>query len=149
MLMKTHLAIAAAAALLLIGAVNNKIAFFMVVMVVTLIPDIDISNSYLGKKWYFRPLQFFVKHRGIIHSLTLCVVLAFIISLILPSLALPFYVGYGVHLFLDSLTVEGVRPFWPLKGQIGGKIRVGGRVEDTIFVVFLIIDFILLIRLFF
>lgn len=148
MLMKTHLALGAMAILFLLPIINNKLIFVFVVLFVTLLPDIDIATSYLGRKKIFRPLQWFVSHRGVIHSLTLCVIVSFLLAYFIPVLALPFFLGYSLHLFGDSLTSEGIRPFWPLKKEVHGAIRVGGKVEETIFIMFLIFNLILFVRLF-
>lgn len=146
--MKTHLALGVMAGLFFLPDVTHKWVFIPVLLIASLLPDIDIGSSYMGKKWYFRPLQWFVKHRGIIHSLTLCIVLSFAFAYFIPIIALPFFLGYSLHLIGDSLTSEGIRPFWPLKKEARGIVRVGGKVEESIFVVFLILDVILIIGLF-
>lgn len=148
MMMKTHLVIGIALALFLITSVNHQYIFFGVLLLSTLLPDIDISNSYLGSKWYSKPIQLFFKHRGFIHSLTFCLIISVIFAFFFPILALPFFAGYSLHLITDSLTVEGIRPFWPLKAEVKGSVKVGGKIEETIFAVFAILDVILLIKLF-
>jgi membrane-bound metal-dependent hydrolase YbcI (DUF457 family) len=138
----------AALGLILIPTVNNQIIFFAVIMIASLFPDIDIAGSHAGRKWYFKPVQWFVKHRGIIHSFTLCVAMSFVIAYFVPVLALPFFLGYSVHLFADSLTKDGIRPFWPFKKEVAGSFPTGGKVEEVFFAVFVIIDIILLIKFF-
>ena len=149
MLMKTHLAIAGAAALFLLNHVNNKLVFVPIVLFATLLPDIDSMHSKLGNKWYLRPMQFFTKHRGVIHSFSLCLVLAGFMALYFPVVALPFFLGYGVHLLSDSFTVEGIRPFWPLGAEAKGKIKTGGVFEQGIYYSFLVVCFVLILMLFF
>lgn len=146
--MKTHLCVSIALCLFLLPSVVYKLIFIPVLLVAGLLPDIDVSNSYLGKRKIFKIFQIFVKHRGIIHSLTLCFFLSFGLAFFIPVLALPFFLGYSVHLLLDSLTLEGIRPLWPFKKEIVGVIRVGGRIEESIFLVFLILDVILFISFF-
>lgn len=133
MMMKTHLAMGILAGLILMPYVDNKWIFMSVVILSTLLPDIDSMHSYLGKRIWFRPLQWFVKHRGLLHSLSFCLLVCLLFALFLPILALPFFVGYGVHLFADSITIEGVRLWWPLKGEISGDIKTNGKIEKIIF----------------
>ena len=71
MLLRTHLAFGILIITLLINYVNNKFIFIGMALVATILPDIDTGFSNLGDSILFRPLQLFVKHRGIIHSLTL------------------------------------------------------------------------------
>jgi len=148
MMMKTHLAIACAVALGLLPFVTYKFIFFPVVLFSTLLPDIDIAHSYLGKRWYFRPIQLFVKHRGLIHSFTICILISFVLAFYFPIFALPFFVGYMLHLFGDSLTIEGIRPFWPHKKEVAGKIRTQGHIESGIFLIAIVASIIFLVGLF-
>jgi len=144
-MMKTHLAIVVFSILFLIEHVTYKFAFVVVALLATFIPDIDSGFSTLGKWNIFRPIQFFTKHRGVIHSFTLCVIFSVALALYLPIYALPFFLGYSIHLFADSFTVEGIRPFWPLKRMSQGPLHVGGTLENVLFVGFCIVDFVFLI----
>lgn len=148
MMKRTHLIIALAFALLFLPRVNYKLIFLPVVLVCSLLPDIDTPNSQFGNKWYFRPLQFVSKHRGILHSLSFCILFSIVLAFIFPILALPFFLGYSSHLIGDSFTQEGITPFWPWKKSSKGMIRTGGRAEKGIFLVFLIVDVLLFFRLF-
>jgi len=147
MIYKTHIAIGVMLAFLFFPYVTNKWVFVPIVLFASLMPDIDSAYSYLGHKRIFRPLQFFVQHRGVIHSFTFCLLVSAIFAFFIPILALPFFLGYAGHLFADSLTIEGIRPFWPLHGESAGSIRVGGKVESSIFFFLIIIDLALLIYL--
>jgi inner membrane protein len=145
MLLKTHLAFAVFLILLFINHVNNKIVFVILVVLATIIPDLDTKFSTLGNSWIFRPLQIFVKHRGIIHSLTTAVFLSILIAFYWPIGALGFFLGYSVHLLLDSFTKDGIQPFWPLKYESKGFIKSGGTAESSVFVILIFIDVILLL----
>jgi len=114
-----------------------------------LLPDIDSAFSSVGRHKVFRPLQWVFSHRGIIHSYTFAMVLAIVLACFYPVLAFPFFLGYSFHLFLDAFTVQGITPFWPLSKKSEGKITTGGRVENAIFFVMLIVDVALLAKLFF
>lgn len=134
--------------LLFLPFVDYKWVFILVLFACVLLPDIDMSQSYLGKYKIFRPIQWIVKHRGVFHSFTFAVVVAFILAFYLPVVALPFFLGYSSHLLGDALTPEGIRPYWPLKDEMKWKIRTNGKVEKIIFYFVLLIDIILLIKIF-
>ena len=146
MLIKTHLAITLFFALLLLPFVSNKIIFLAISLLATYIPDIDSSNSKLGRKIIFRPLQFFLKHRGFFHSFTFLFLATFIFLIIIPKIALGFFVGYASHLFADSLTISGIIPFFPWKKKISWKIRTGSRTEKILFFVLLIVNLLLIVK---
>lgn len=146
--MRTHLALGTVVLLFLLPHVEHKLVFIPVVLISSLLPDIDSSFSYMGKRSIFRPLQLFVKHRGVIHSFSLCILISLLFAFYIPVLALPFFLGYSFHLLLDSFSVDGIRPFWPFKKEIKGSIRAGGRLDDALFLSFLIATFILFIFIF-
>jgi len=137
------------AILLLFPYVLNKWVFVPIVLVASLLPDIDSMNSYFGKHFIFRPIQWFVKHRGMLHSLTFCLIITLIFALFLPVLALSFFIGYGLHLFGDSLTIEGIRPWWPNKNVLKGSIRTNGEIEKWVFYVLILVSLFLIFNLIF
>jgi membrane-bound metal-dependent hydrolase YbcI (DUF457 family) len=145
MMIKTHLTVAIFFILLLLSQVEYSLAFAVVALVTTFIPDADTKFSSLGKKKILRPLQFFVKHRGILHSFTLLLILTLVFAFFVPVIALPFFLGYGLHIFLDSFTVDGVAPFYPYKKRIYGSVKSGSSTENFIFISFIIVDLILLL----
>jgi len=144
-MIRTHLAITAFFILLFLPHVYNPALFIFVAVIATLIPDIDSGFSTLGKKGIFRILQFFTKHRGIIHSFSFCLVISFILAFIFPSISLAFFLGYALHLIADSFTQEGITPFWPYSKTSGGIIRTGGRIESSLFLIFVVLDLVLLV----
>lgn len=144
MIWKTHLAIGLAVALYFANRVNRPWIFISVILFTSLFPDIDSGFSYMGKKALFRPLQWSVAHRGIIHSYTVCIALSLLIAFFYPVLALPFFLGYSFHLFADSFTPQGIKPFWPLKAVSKGAITTGGKIDKAIFYTFVIIDSVLI-----
>jgi len=109
-------------------------------LVATVIPDLDSGFSSWGRHLIFRPLQFFVKHRGIIHSFTTAFVLSVIIAIFWPVASFGFFIGYCVHLFADSFTREGIQPFWPFKWRSDGPLHSGGRIEETLFFVLIFVN---------
>ena len=148
MLKRTHLAIGLAFALLFLPHVKYKLVFFPVVLICSLVPDIDSPGSQYGRYWFFRPLQFFSKHRGVFHSFSFCILASIAFAFIFPILALPFFLGYSSHLVSDSFTQEGIMPFWPWKRTSSGIVRTGGHSEKIVFLVFLAINALLFLRLF-
>ncbi len=149
MLKKTHLAIGLAVALYFLPYVKNKFIFIPVVLIASLLPDIDSAFSGFGRHKVVRPIQFFVKHRGLIHSYTICIILSLILAFYFPIFALPFFLGYSFHLLTDSFTVNGIRPFWPFRAVSSGKVVTGGRIDNVIFVTFIILDAFLIVFLVF
>jgi len=148
MLKRTHLVVGLAVGLYFLPFVTHKFFFIPVILVASLLPDIDSGSSQLGRKKIFKPIQWTVSHRGIIHSYTLCIALSFLLAFFYPFLALPFFLGYSFHLLLDSFTIHGIKPFWPLKFKSTGKIRTGGRVESGIFITFAVLSLLFFIRMF-
>jgi len=148
MLLKTHFMFALLLIIVFFNFVNNKWIFIGMVMIGTVLPDIDTGFSSYGRHLIFRPLQFFVKHRGIIHSLTLAVILSVLLAVYWPVVSFGFFVGYCVHLICDSFTKEGIKPFWPLKIRSSGFIATGGRIEESLFFSLIFIDIILFFAVF-
>lgn len=145
MLLRTHLAITVFGILVLINNVNNKIVFAVVALIATFIPDVDSRYSSIGRKRINRVLQFFTRHRGITHSLVFLILVTFGILLFSNVIALGFFLGYGLHLFSDSFTKDGIKPFYPFfpKLKSSGGISTGGRIEIIIFVLFVVLDLVL------
>ena len=111
--------------------VNFKFIFFSLVLLGSLLPDIDHPNSFVGK--YFKPIGWFVDHRGFFHSFSFLIILTIICYTVFPSqlfLAIP--LGYFAHLFADSLTKEGVMLVYPFKIKIRGFISTGSILEHAI-----------------
>lgn len=145
MLKKTHLMIGFFITLFFLPYINNKLIFFPAVMIASLIPDID--SLIAPKKDYkiFRPLKS-KSYKDFMHSYTLCIILSLLLAFFYPVLALPFFIGYSFHLFFDSLTVEGINPFWPLKIKSKGFIVPGGKTEKTIILVLGFLSVLLILR---
>lgn len=148
MLSKTHVAIVLCFILVVLSYVENKIVFGVLALFFAIFPDIDSPFSKLGNKKLSRIIQIFTKHRGIFHSFTFLILITIPFVLFLPVVALPLFFGYSIHLFLDCLTIEGIAPFWPFKKKVSGKLRTGSVVENGIFVLFLLIDLLLLLKIF-
>ena len=138
MLFRTHIVFSLAVWFLLNYFLVMPVWVLGFILLATAFVDIDAWNSKFGNRWFFRPLQFFLKHRGVLHSL----VFGLLLSLILGSVSLwggfGFFVGYVSHLFLDCWTRSGVALFWPLKYRVRGFVKSGGIVEQVVFVLLLL-----------
>ncbi|MBT4258000.1 metal-dependent hydrolase [archaeon] len=145
MLLRTHFAISVFAILIFISSVESKLVFVLITLFATLLPDIDSRFSTIGRRKVARILQFFTRHRGVIHSYTFLLVLTFILILIWPVLGFGFFLGYSLHLFADSFTIEGIKPFHPSKYKSKGFIKTGGKSEMVFFLVFVFLSAILLL----
>ncbi len=146
MMYKTHLATGAFFALLFLPAVTHRASFVIVLLICSLLPDIDTMHSKIGRHWLLRPLQWCLKHRDLLHSFTFCLIFTGFFAFYFPIIALPFFLGYAGHLVADAITIEGIRAFWPLKKITSGRIRTGGKAEKVLFYAIILIDLGLLIR---
>ncbi len=142
MLLRTHLAITICFVFLFIDLIENKLIFIFISLFSTAMPDIDIKYSKLGKNLFFRPFQFFVEHRGILHSFIFLVLITFILFSIFENkeISLAFFAGYSLHLFADSFTKKGIKPLYPFNWRINGNIVSGKKIDFLIFFLFAIID---------
>ena len=93
----------------------------------------------------FTAFNFLTKHRGILHSMTFCLILTVILASFNQKLALPFFLGYSLHLVADSFTIAGIKPFWPSTKVIKGFVRTGGLTERILLCSLITADVILFI----
>ena len=148
MLIRTHLVGTLFLVLLFLNKFEPfwyKVVFVIVALIATFIPDIDTRFSKAGRKKIFRIIQFFSNHRGVFHSFSFLILLCVFFVFILPWIVLPFFVGYGMHLFLDCFTKQGIYPLWPWKRKCSWIIRTGSRIETFIFALFFALNIILII----
>lgn len=148
MLTKTHVAFAVFLIILFFEHVAHPWFFIIMVLVATILPDLDSNLSSFGRHLIFRPLQLLTKHRGMIHSFSFAILISIILAVFLPILSLGFFLGYSVHLICDSFTRDGIQPFWPLKAKSSGFITTGGRIEETLFFTLIILDIFLFFGVF-
>jgi len=144
-MLRTHLAINLLFIILFLPHISSIYIFIPVALIATLLPDLDTGFSTIGKMKGSKIIQFFVRHRGLFHSFTFCIIVSVILAAFIPILALPFFLGYSLHLLADSFTFEGIKPFWPLEASSSWKLRTGSLPETTLFIFFLIADFLVFI----
>ncbi len=145
MFKKTHLLLGLFVALYFLPNASNKIIFFPIVLLASILPDID--SVIAPKKDYklMRKLKS-KSYKDFMHSYTWCIFLSLILAFFYPILALPFFIGYSFHLFFDSITVGGTRPFWPLKMRSKGFIVPNGKAEKTINLILGFLNVFLILR---
>jgi inner membrane protein len=148
MLLKTHMTFAVFLIILFFKHVTSPWIFALMVVVATILPDLDSGFSSFGRHLIFRPLQLLTKHRGIVHSFSFAILASIVLAIFWPVLSLGFFVGYSVHLILDSFTKDGIQPFWPFRIRSSGFITSGGRIEDTLFFTLIILDIVLFFGVF-
>ena len=145
MYLKTHIVITLFVVLLILPFFDHKMAFVIIALIATLIPDIDTKHSRIGKYKIFRPLQFFFSHRGPTHSLVFLILICLLLILWNFAFAVAFFIGFGLHLIVDGCTIMGIYVFWPLKKRFFWKIRTGGIIENFVFSIFLAVDIVLIL----
>jgi len=143
MLLKTHLVFNLFFFILFYNFFNLSIFNFLSLLFFifgTILPDVDSKLSKIGKKKVFRVLQFFVKHRGFMHSFFF-IILIFLITSFLPFI-LRIYLCFGLflHIFLDSLTIRGINFLYPFKFKIRGFVKTGRLFEKIVFYSFVFLD---------
>ncbi len=146
MLLRTHYVITLFFVILFFSYVENKLVFVIMAFLGTQLPDIDSRYSTLGRKKINRILQLFTKHRGMIHSFTFLISLTVLLVIFWPVGAFGFFLGYGLHLLADSFTPDGIVPFYPYKKKSKGKIKTGGKLEIGLYVGFLLVDVVLILK---
>ncbi len=144
MFFRTHIMITLFFFLLFFQYISNPIVFLVVSIFATAIPDIDNRFSKIGHYKISRIFNFFVRHRGITHSFTFLTVISLLIFLFFKDIFFAFILGYSLHLLADGFTLSGIRPFYPLKWKIKGRLKTGGFTEIFIFVALFLINLILL-----
>lgn len=143
----THLLFTALIYLLLIklNIINFSILGLIIILIATIIPDIDAETSKLGRKVKLISTSF--KHRGFFHSLLFGILATGIFYYANTNLYIEFFIGYFAHLLLDSLNYAGINLFWPLPTKTKGFIKTNSLIEKLLLVCFFIINILLIIFL--
>lgn len=145
MLFPTHLFIGIVFFLILKDFFNggNIIIFFFLVLLGSILPDIDSNKSKINRWSGFIGiiLAFFTKHRGIYHSILTHIFLFFAISFFFQTYyASALFIGYLAHLTGDAVTRQGVVVFYPFsKFKLRGPVKVGSFEEGVIMLILTIL----------
>ena len=150
MMFKTHLMFSLLISLLIFKYFNlNPLIFILILVLAGSLPDIDHSKSKIGRKLFF--VSFFVNlffgHRKLIHSIIFASVLSLIIKIAFGNYWIPFYIGYLSHLFLDSLTKQGLYIFYPSNFKLKGFIKTNGLLEKLFLLILVILNVYYIIKL--
>ena len=152
MLKRTHLALGIAIAFYFLPHIQtNKFIFLGVVLLASLLPDIESGFAAAQRHSLFslQPTENVYHKNHLLHTYTFLILITIAIAIYYPVLALPFFLGYSFHLFIDSFSPNGIRPFWPLRHRTKGKIVPSGGIDKILFVIFLGMDVLLIIRFMF
>jgi len=152
MLFRTHFAFALFLGLLFFNYFKWNKYFIILIVLSSCIVDIDHPRSRIGKKFPLiaYPINFIFGHRKFFHSLFALIIASLIIWNFFGEWWKPFFLGYFSHILLDGFTVQGVNIIYPFgKLELKGFIEVGKFTEMILFIIFVIVDLILLYKLFF
>lgn len=112
---------------------GNKWLFLAILLLGSLLPDIDEQNSKINRQSGFLGtiIGFLTKHRGIFHSVFLAILLFLLITAFWSNYyAWAMLIGYLGHLLGDALTPMGIQVFYPLsRFKLKGPIKTGGILE--------------------
>ena len=138
MMYHTHFAFGLLFALLSLFFIHpsNRYIFIAIVVFSSLLPDLDHKSSFINNKLrIFKPFTYFIKHRGILHSIWIPLALWLIIDFGFNSrYGSAVFIGYLSHLFADGLTKMGINMVHPLKQlRIQGFIETGSVLEHLVF----------------
>lgn len=137
MMFKTHLAFAFLIGLILINSFTINYPSFLLIILTSIIADIDTNKSKIGRNLY--PLNIMLKHRKLMHSLFFVFILCLLIWIFFNSLWLWVFIGYTSHIVLDGITKQGINLFYPFsKFKITGFIRTNGIFEKILFVLIIV-----------
>ena len=136
MMLLTHALFALICSILAARMLNitDSIIFVAAAVILSILVDIDNIRSSVGQKLepYARALNFLFRHRGLLHSVWIPLALFLLLANLNMTIALGIAVGYGSHLLIDAITIEGIMPFYPIKHKFRGFVRVGGITEQLI-----------------
>ncbi len=121
---------------------GNKVLFFIIIGLASLLPDIDHPNSIIGRK--IKPISsiinFLFGHRKLLHSIFFLAAVGLLSFLLWPLYFIPTFIGLLSHILLDTLSKEGLNLLYPFNIiDIKGFIKVGGLIENLFFFCLLIL----------
>tara|TARA_B100000315_G_C14583235_1_gene591607 strand:- start:3155 stop:3601 length:447 start_codon:yes stop_codon:yes gene_type:complete len=140
---KTHILFAFLIVLYTKDYFHGGIGFVILVVIGSLLPDLDETKSYLGQRVFLIPWlsKLLFGHRGVYHSILFGLGIGYLVNLVVGYVSgVALFIGYVSHLIMDGLTKEGVALFWPLKWKMKGFVKTGSFLENVIFgIVFILI----------
>lgn len=142
MLARTHITLGLLTAVIFsnIIQIQDKIIFFSIAALTSLLPDIDHKGSTINRVLFiFKPFTQFMKHRGFFHSIWPILIAGYALTkLSQADIMIAFVIGYSAHLIGDALTKHGVNFLYPLTTfKLSGFIKTGGTLENLAFMIML------------
>ena len=128
---------------------QNLLLFIIVVLFFSIFPDIDEPKSKIGRKNKILShlINFIFGHRGIFHTIYIPLMLFFIFYNLSRMVAIASFLGCISHLFMDSLTRQGIKPLFPITSKrIYGFVKTNSLVEKLFFLAVLIFDIYFLVN---
>ncbi len=123
----THIAFAESLYLLILTPSGVQLSWrgAIVTAFVSLLPDIDLPTSWLGRIFFFisEPIERTFGHRTITHSLlftlaiTACIYAAEKATFVYPHTTSLFLMAYVSHILLDTCTIQGAEMFYPISSR--------------------------------
>jgi len=149
MMFKTHLILGIFLGLFFAKSfsIEQKWLFVLVCAFFAILVDIDLHKSKVGKR--IKPLSwlinFFLGHRGVVHSLLMAFfVYGFMYLIFGATWGAAALIGYSSHLFLDSFNVKGTKPLWPLSPRLSGVLKSNSMADYLLFLIFLLATLLIL-----
>jgi inner membrane protein len=137
---KTHFALGILSGVLLyqyMGLNMSSAAMVGVAAVGALLPDLDSPASTLGRLLPINPFSTILRHRGLLHSVSMLILGAALWYYNQQPLWLVFLLsGYASHLVGDALTVQGIPFFYPISFKLRLSplpIQTGGIIDLLLF----------------
>ncbi len=143
MLLKTHLAFGFFVGLiaLKVSKPPNPLLFFILILVGSVLPDIDHPKSKIGKK--VKIVGFLFEHRGFFHSLLFLAFIHIILAVFFKNnyFVLPLVIGYTSHVLIDCFNHRGIMPLHPFsRVRIKGFMKTGALAETVLFLLLVFFD---------
>ena len=151
MMYYTHLAFGLLTALLCLSffEIHYKVLFILIILLFSILPDIDEKKSKIGKKNKLLSgiINFIFGHRGLIHSIYIPLILFIIFYNLNKEIGSAILLGYFSHLFMDALTKTGIRPLYPIiNKKINWFFKTNSFLEKILFLAIVFMDLYLILN---
>ena len=151
MMYYTHLAFGLLSSLIFLHffEIKYSLLFVLIVLFFSIFPDIDEPKSKIGRKnkFFSSIIGFIFGHRGFLHTIYIPIILSLIFYSISKEIGIGIFIGYFSHLLMDSLTMHGIKPFFPIiNKRFYGFIRVNSIFEKLFFLAISVLNICLILR---
>ena len=156
----THIAFAESLYLLILTPSGVQLSWrgAIITAFVSLLPDIDLPTSWLGRIFFFisEPIERTFGHRTITHSLlftlaiTACIYASEKAALVYPHTTSLLLMAYVSHILLDTCTIQGAKMFYPISSRdcvfpydprspYSYRMKSGSRADTILFFFFAVL----------